>query len=79
MEVKSILQTEEVTLNGDPVESEKSRDVLSLFSHDAQLKTIPLVCLIVERVIIDELTRPNSPTVEPLRRSIRARFGEGKR
>ena len=66
----------EVMLDGDQAELEKAWEVLSLFSREALGKTNPLQRLLIERVVADELMRPNSPAIEALRRATKARFGE---
>jgi hypothetical protein len=50
--------------------------VLSLIGKDSLSQANPLTKLLIERVVIDELTRPDSPAINALRRAIRERFRE---
>jgi hypothetical protein len=48
--------------------------VLSLISKDSLSQANPLMKLLVESVVIDELSRPESSAVAALRRAVRERF-----
>jgi hypothetical protein len=50
--------------------------VLSLVAKDSLVGSNPLTKLLVERVVIDELSRHDSPTITALRRAVRERFRE---
>lgn len=66
----------EVRLDGDDAATQQAWEMLSLFSREDLGQMNPLVSLLVERVVADELARPDSPAVDALRRAINARFGE---
>lgn len=66
----------EVRLDGDERSLRRAWEVLSLFRRDAIATPSPLAALLVERVLVDELARPNSPAVEAIRKSVLRRFGE---
>jgi hypothetical protein len=66
----------EVRLDGEPPAIDEAWAVLSSFSRDALAKASPLTNLLVERVVADELSSPDSRAVEALRRAVRSRFGE---
>ena len=66
----------DVRLEDDPAAIAHAWSVLSLFSRDALARSNPLASLLIERVVTDELARPDSPAVQTLRRAIRSRFGE---
>ena len=65
-----------VALDGDERSIIDAWEVLSLFARDALVQTSPLSQLLAERVVIDELSRPDSPAVAALRKAIQSRFGE---
>lgn len=65
-----------VRLDGPEADTQEAWAVLSLFSPDAFTQANPLARLLIERVVADDLARPDSPAVEALRRSARSRFGE---
>ena len=66
----------EVRLDGDELGVEEAWAVLSAFSRESLVKPNPITSLLVERVVADELTRPDSKAVMDLRRSVQQRFGE---
>ena len=66
----------EVRLDGDELGVEQAWAVLSAFSRQSLVKPNPITSLLVERVVADELTRPDSKAVMGLRRSVQQRFGE---
>ena len=66
----------EVRLDGDEFGVEQAWAVLSAFSRESLVKPNPITSLLVERVVADELTRPDSKAVMDLRRSVQQRFGE---
>ena len=66
----------EVRLDGDELGVERAWAVLSAFSRESLVKPNPITSLLVERVVADELTRPDSKAVMGLRRSVQQRFGE---
>jgi len=66
----------QVRLDGDDASIQEAWDVLSLFSRDSLTQASPMSKLLAERVIADELARPESPAIQALRRAIRDRFGE---
>lgn len=63
-------------LDGDEQSVAEAWRVLSLLAKQSLGQTNPLIKLLVERVVIDELTRPDSPSVAALRKSVRERFRE---
>lgn len=65
-----------VRLDGDEAAVQEAWEVLSLFSRDSLTQASPMSKLLAERVIADELARPESPAIQALRRAIRDRFGE---
>lgn len=65
-----------VALDGDLQNTDDAWAVLSSFSQDALAQATPLTNLLVERVVADELGRPDSRAVEALRKVVAARFGE---
>ena len=66
----------QVRLDGEPSEIMEAWDVLSLFSRDSLTQASPMSKLLAERVITDELTKPDSAAIQALRRAVRDRFGE---
>lgn len=66
----------EVSLDDDFQNTDDAWVVLSSFSQDALAKASPITNLLVERVVADELGRPDSRAVEALRRVVSSRFGE---
>lgn len=66
----------QVKLDGDEVATQEAWDVLSLFSRESLSQASPMTQLLAERVITDELARPDSSAIAALRKAIRARFGE---
>lgn len=66
----------QVRLDGDEAGIAEAWEVLSLFSRDSLTQASPMGRLLAERVIHDELSRPDSPAILALRRAIRERFGE---
>jgi hypothetical protein len=66
----------QVRLNGDEAELQEALRILSMLSKDAMARANPLASLLVERVVLDELSRPDSPAVAALRRAVRDRFGD---
>jgi len=73
LEAKKVAQ---VRLNGSEAELEEASRVLSMLSKRAMTSANPLTSLLVERVVKDELRRPDSPAVIALRRAVRDRFGD---
>ncbi|MEX0749316.1 MAG: type I restriction enzyme HsdR N-terminal domain-containing protein [Dehalococcoidia bacterium] len=65
-----------VRLDSDAQAAAKAWAVLSLFSRDSLARSSPLTKLLIERVIADELARPDSPAINALRRAVKDRFGE---
>ena len=65
-----------VRLDGDDEALAQAWEVLSLFSLDALERSNPISALLIERVVADELSNPESSAVSALRRSVRSRFGE---
>jgi hypothetical protein len=65
-----------VRIDGDEMAISEAWEVLSLFSRDSLTQASPMSKLLAERVITDELVRPDSAAVQALRRAIRERFGE---
>lgn len=65
-----------IRLDGDEASLSDAWDVLTLFSKHSLAQANPLTRLLAERVIIDELSRPDSPAVAALRKAVRDRFGE---
>jgi hypothetical protein len=65
-----------VSLDGDEASISEAWGVLSLFARDSLAQANPLTKLLAERVILDELSKPDSPAVTALRKAIRDRFGE---
>lgn len=65
-----------VRLDSDERGLEEAWDVLSLFMRSTLVQASPLAQLLAERVIVDELSRPDSAAVSALRRAIQTRFGE---
>ncbi len=66
----------EVRLDLDARSAARAWSVLSLFSHESLSQSPPLTKLLVQRVVADELTRPESPAISALRRAVKDRFGE---
>ena len=66
----------EVRLDGDELGVEQAWAVLSAFSRESLVKPNPITSLLVERVVADELTRPDSKAVKGLLGSVQQRFGE---
>ena len=66
----------EVSFDDDFRNTDDAWAVLSSFSQDALAKASPITNLLVERVVTDELGRPDSRAVEALRRVVSSRFGE---
>lgn len=66
----------EVRLDGDAAATEHAWTVLALFSREAVAASSPLTTLLIERVLADELSKPDSKAVSELRRAVRQRFGE---
>jgi hypothetical protein len=66
----------EVRIDGEPPAIDEAWVVLSSFSRDALATASPLTNLLVERVVADELSAPDSHAVGALRRAVRTRFGE---
>ena len=66
----------EIRLDGDELGVEQAWAVLSAFSRESLVKPNPITSLLVERVVADELTRPDSKAAMGLRRSVQQRFGE---
>jgi predicted type IV restriction endonuclease len=65
-----------VRLDGDEVSLHRAWEVLSLFSRESLGKANPLTALLAERVIMDELSRPDSAAIAALRKAVRDRFSE---
>jgi hypothetical protein len=65
-----------VRLDGDEASLLDAWGVLSLFARDSLAQSNPLTRLLAERVILDELSRPESPAVTALRKAVKDRFGE---
>lgn len=66
----------EVRLDGDSEGTLEAWSVLSLFSRDSLAQSAPVTQLLVDRVVADELSRPDSPAVTALRKAVKGRFGE---
>lgn len=66
----------EVRLDGDEEATARAWSVLSLFSKESLSRSAPLTQLLVERVVADELLRPDSAAISSLRRAVKERFGE---
>lgn len=66
----------QVRLDGDQSDILEAWEVLSLFSRDSLTQASPMSKLLAERVITDELTKPDSAAIQALRRAVRDRFGE---
>lgn len=69
-------KVKQVRLDGDETATTEAWSVLSLFSLESISKPAPLTQLLIERVVVDELERPDSPTIGALRRAVKDRFGE---
>jgi hypothetical protein len=65
-----------VRLDGDEQAVLDTWEVLSLFSKESLARANPLTRLLAERVILDELYRPDSAAVTALRKAVKDRFGE---
>jgi hypothetical protein len=65
-----------IRLDGDEASLDEAWSVLSLLSRESLMAASPLTLLLTERVVVDELSRPNSAAVTALRRSVHQRFGE---
>jgi hypothetical protein len=50
--------------------------ILSMFSRESLARNDPLIGLLIDRVVADELTRPESGAVAALQRALKTRFGE---
>jgi hypothetical protein len=66
----------QVRLDGDEEAKAEAWSVLSLFSLESLSRSAPLTQLLIDRVVADELIRPDSPAVSALRRAVKDRFGE---
>ncbi len=66
----------EVRLDLDAQAAGKAWSVLSLFSHESLSQSPPLTKLLIQRVVADELARPDSSAITALRRAVKERFGE---
>jgi hypothetical protein len=65
-----------VRLDGGDAELAEAWGVLALFARQSLVEANPPSQLLADRVILDELSRPDSPAVASLRRAVRDRFGE---
>ncbi len=65
-----------VRLDGDEPSLLDAWEVLSLFARESLAQSNPLTRLLAERVIIDELARPDSAAITALRKAVKDRFGE---
>jgi hypothetical protein len=66
----------QVRLDGDEEATDEAWSVLSLFSLESLSRSAPLAQLLIERVVADELARPDSPAINAIRRAVKDRFGE---
>lgn len=66
----------QVRLDGDELEVARAWSVLSLFARDSVSQPAPLTQLLIDRVVADELQRPDAPAIQALRRAVRSRFSE---
>lgn len=66
----------EVRLDGDVSVIDEAWEILKSFSLGSLAQASPLTNLLVDRVVADELARPDSRAVEMLRREVGSRFGE---
>jgi hypothetical protein len=66
----------QVRLDGDEASLAEAWRVLSLVSKASLGQANPLTRLLVERVVIDELRRPDTAVVAALRKAVRDRFRE---
>jgi len=73
LEAKKVAQ---VRFDGDEAALADAARILGLVAKDSLTHPNPLTRLLVERVVIDELRRPDSPVVTALRRAVRDRFRE---
>jgi predicted type IV restriction endonuclease len=65
----------QVRIDSDERSLSEAWRVLSLVGKESLSQANPLTNLLVERVVIDELSRPDSPSIVALRRAVRERFG----
>lgn len=65
-----------VRLDADADVVHRAWSVLSLFSRESLGRSLPVTRLLIERVVTDELARPDSPALAALRRAVKDRFGE---
>ena len=66
----------EVRIDGDADSTEEAWDVLLMLALDEAVASRALQTLLIERVVSDQLSSPDSPAIVALRRDIRRRFGE---
>jgi predicted type IV restriction endonuclease len=66
----------QVRIDADDRSLAEAWRVLSLIGKDSLTHPNPLANLLIERVVIDELNRPDSAAIQALRRVVRERFRE---
>jgi hypothetical protein len=66
----------QVRIDSDDRSLAEAWRVLSLIGKDSLSQANPLTNLLIERVVIDELNRPDSAAIQALRRVVRERFRE---
>lgn len=69
-------QVARVRLDGDDSLVSEAWTVLSAFSQDSLAKASPVTNLLIDRVVSDELTSPDSTAIAALKRVVSSRFGE---
>lgn len=65
-----------IRLDGTEGDWARSWGVLGLFSRQSLADSNPLTTLLADRVVVDELSKPDSPAINALRKAITERFGE---
>lgn len=66
----------EVRIDGDADTTEAAWDALLMLAHDEAVASRALQSLLIERVVLDQLSSPDSPAITALRRDIYRRFNE---